>query len=54
MKTTYLSGLGGVDDSVVPESGGGVEGVALLLVLGQDGLLEGRLLLGRPGVACNH
>ena len=49
---TYLSGVCGVDDSVVPEAGAGVESVALLLVLRQDRLLEGRLLLSRPRVAC--
>jgi hypothetical protein len=48
----YLAGVGGVDDSIIPQARAGVEGVALLLVLGEDGLLEGGLLFGRPGVAC--
>ena len=49
----YLSGVSGVDDSIIPESSTGIKGVALLLVLGQNRLLERSLLLGRPGVACS-
>src|SRR3954470_17700940 len=45
------AGLGGVDDAVVPEAGGGVVGVALGLVLVADRLLERLLLLGRPLIA---
>jgi hypothetical protein len=50
----YLAGVSGIDDAVVPQPRGGVERMALLLVLGQDGLLEGGLLLGSPRVACPH
>lgn len=50
-QTQDLAGVGGVDDSIIPQTCGGVECVALLLVLGQDGLLEGRLLLGSPSVS---
>src|SRR3712207_9595032 len=41
------AGLGGVDDAVVPQPGGGVVGVALGLVLVADRLLERLLLVGR-------
>lgn len=50
-RAAYLSGVSRVDDSIIPESRTGIKGVALLLVLGQNGLLEGSLLLGGPSVA---
>src|SRR4051794_26018355 len=48
----YGSGVGGVDDAVVPEPCGGVVRVALVLVLLADRRLE-RLFLVRGHVAAN-
>ena len=45
------AGLGRLHDAVVPEPGGGVVGVALLLVLPPQRRLEGLLLLPAPGGA---
>src|SRR5699024_7016860 len=45
------AGVGGVDDPVVPEPGGGVVGAALGLVLLDDGALELGLLGLAPGAA---
>src|SRR4051794_37847787 len=45
------AGRGGVDHAVVPEPGGGVVGMALVLVLLADRRLERLLLLGRPLLA---
>lgn len=53
-RNNYLSGVSRVDDSIVPESRTGIKGVTLLLVLGQNWLLESSLLLGSPGVACKN
>src|SRR4051812_7883896 len=47
-QTQHGAGVGGVDDAVVPEPGGGVVGVSLVLVLLADRRLERLLLLGRP------
>src|SRR4051812_33291339 len=45
------AGLRGVDHAVVPQAGGGVVGVALVLVLLPDRHLERLLVLGRPFLA---
>src|SRR5690606_5995990 len=45
------AGLGGVDDAVVPEPGGGVVGAALPVVVLLDRPAELRLVLGAPGPA---
>src|SRR5690242_16032068 len=50
-ETEHAAGVGGVDHAVVPEPGGGVVGVALLLVLVADRRLERLFLLGRPVLA---
>src|SRR6478736_8641517 len=42
------AGIGGVDDAVIPQPGGGVVGTALVLVLPADGCLEGFLVVGSP------
>src|SRR3954470_16129503 len=45
------AGLRWIDHAVVPEAGGGVVGMALLLVLLADRRLERLFLLGRPVLA---
>src|SRR3954451_11459533 len=47
-ETEHGAGLRGVDDAVVPEAGGGVVGMALVLVLVADRRLERLFLVGRP------
>src|SRR5215212_4334218 len=47
----HAARVGRVDDAVVPETGAGVVGMALVLVLLEQRRLEGPLLLGRPGAA---
>src|SRR5690606_17837451 len=44
----HPTGIGRVDDAIVPKPGGGVPGRALVLVLFADRRLEGLLLLGAP------
>src|SRR4051812_35226758 len=50
-ETEHGAGLRRVDDAVVPETGGGVVRVALVLVLLADRRLERLLVLGRPFLA---
>src|SRR3954452_11868023 len=50
-ETEHGAGLRGVDHAVVPEAGGGVVRVALVLVLLADRRLERLFLLGRPLLA---
>src|SRR3954466_4449941 len=50
-ETEHGAGLRGVDHAVVPEAGGGVVRVALVLVLVADRRLERLLLLGGPFLA---
>src|SRR5690606_9395563 len=47
----HVARLDRVDDAVVPEPRRGVERVALVLELVDDGLLEGGLVLGADGAA---
>src|SRR3954447_727072 len=50
-QTEHGAGLRGIDHAVVPEAGGGVVRMALVLVLLADRRLERLLLLGRPLLA---
>src|SRR3954452_20070165 len=47
-ETEHGAGLRGIDHAVIPEAGGGVVRVALVLVLLADRRLERLFLLGRP------